>query len=432
MKITIVGTGYVGLTVGTCLANLGNEVICVDIDEKKISNLKKGILPIYEPGLKEMVDRNVKESRLSFTTDIKEGVEKSEVIYIAVGTPQKGDNKADLSYVEGVAKDIGKHMNSYKVIVDKSTVPVGTADRVKEIIKGSLEKDIEFDIVSNPEFLREGKALKDFLNPDRIVIGVESEKAKDIMVSIYKSLERTGRPILISDVKTAELIKYASNAFLAAKISFINEISHLAEKGGADIKMVAKGMGLDSRIGPRFLQAGVGYGGSCFSKDVRALIETMKENECTTSILDAIESVNETQKLSLIPKVKKLLGELNNKKIAIWGLAFKPDTNDVREAPSITIIKELQKEGAKIRAFDPIAIGEAKKVLENVEYGKDPYDTLTDCDALVIVTEWDEFRELDKNKIKSLLKEPNVVDGRNIYEPDEMKRLGFNYISVGR
>jgi len=432
MKITIVGSGYVGLTVGTCLANLGNDVICVDIDKDKIENLKKGILPIYEPGLKEMVNRNTKEGRLSFTTDIKEGIQKSDVIYIAVGTPQKEDNKADLRYIEEVARDIGKHMDSYKVIVDKSTVPVGTADRVREIIKENQNEKIDFDVVSNPEFLREGKALKDFLNPDRIVIGVESDKAKGIMVSIYKSLERTNKPILVTDVKSAELIKYASNAFLATKISFINELSHLAERVGADIKLVAKGMGLDSRIGPRFLQAGVGYGGSCFPKDVRALIETMKENDCSTSILDAVESVNETQKFSLIPKVKKLLGDLKDKKIAIWGLSFKPDTDDMREAPSVTLIKELQKEGATISAFDPVAVEEAKKILNDVEYGKDPYDTLNGCDALVIVTEWDAFRELDKSKIKDLLKTPNIIDGRNIYEPSEMKKLGFNYIGVGR
>ncbi len=432
MKISCIGCGYVGLTVGACLANLGNEVICVDIDKTKIDNLKKGILPIYEPGLKEMVERNVRENRLFFTIDIKEGIVKSEVVYIAVGTPPDENHKADLKYVENVAENIGKYIDSYKVVVDKSTVPVGTAEKVKNIIIENQEKKVEFDVVSNPEFLREGKALKDFLNPDRIVIGVESDKAKNIMASIYKSLERTNKPILVTDIKSAELIKYASNAFLATKISFINELSHLAEKVGADIKLVAKGIGLDNRIGPRFLQAGVGYGGSCFPKDVKALIETMKENGCSTSILDAVESVNETQRLSLVPKVKKLVGDLSNKRIAIWGLSFKPDTDDMREAPSVILIRELQKEGAKIKAFDPVAINEAKKILKDVSYGEDPYDTVKDCDALVIVTEWDQFRELDKGKIKRLLKEPNVVDGRNIYEPNEMKSLGFNYVGVGR
>ncbi|MBU1945961.1 MAG: UDP-glucose/GDP-mannose dehydrogenase family protein [Nanoarchaeota archaeon] len=417
MKIAVIGTGYVGLTVGTCLANLGNEVMCVDVDSVKIDNLNKGIIPIYEPGLKELVDRNVKEKRLFFTISVGEAIQKSDVVFIAVGTPQKEDNRADLSYVENVAKDIGKYINSYKVIVDKSTVPVGTADRVKEIISENQEKKIDFDVVSNPEFLREGKAIKDFFNPDRVVIGVDSDKAKKVMTSLYKPLERTDKPIIFTDIKSAELIKYASNAFLTTKISFINELSHLAEKVGADIKSVAKGMGLDSRIGVRFLQAGVGYGGSCFPKDARALIETMKENKCSTSVLDAVESVNEAQKLSIISKIKKLLGNLNNKKIAIWGLSFKPNTDDIREAPSVTIISELQKEGAKIRVFDPVAMNEAKKILKNVEYGEDSFDALIGCDALVIVTEWDEFRELDKEKMKKMLKQPNIIDGRNIYEP---------------
>ncbi|MBU0628855.1 MAG: UDP-glucose/GDP-mannose dehydrogenase family protein [Nanoarchaeota archaeon] len=432
MKIAVIGTGYVGLTVGTCLANLGNEVMCVDVDSVKIDNLNKGIIPIYEPGLKELVDRNVKEKRLFFTISVGEAIQKSDVVFIAVGTPQKEDNRADLSYVENVAKDIGKYINSYKVIVDKSTVPVGTADRVKEIISENQEKKIDFDVVSNPEFLREGKAIKDFFNPDRVVIGVDSDKAKKVMTSLYKPLERTDKPIIFTDIKSAELIKYASNAFLTTKISFINELSHLAEKVGADIKSVAKGMGLDSRIGVRFLQAGVGYGGSCFPKDARALIETMKENKCSTSVLDAVESVNEAQKLSIISKIKKLLGNLNNKKIAIWGLSFKPNTDDIREAPSVTIISELQKEGAKIRVFDPVAMNEAKKILKNVEYGEDSFDALIGCDALVIVTEWDEFRELDKEKMKKMLKQPNIIDGRNIYEPSEMKKSGFNYVGVGR
>ncbi len=432
MKITIMGSGYVGLTVGVCLANLGNDIICVDIDTEKIDNLKTGILPIYEPGLKEMLGRNINEKRISFTTNSKQGIENSDVILIAVGTPPDKDHRADLSAVKAVAKEIGLHMNEYKVIVNKSTVPVGTQELVKKIIKENQETSIEFDVVSNPEFLREGKALKDFNNPNRIIIGTESDKAKDIMLSIYKPLERVGRPILVTDVKTAELIKYASNTFLATKISFINELSHLAENIGADIKLVAKGMGLDDRIGPKFLQAGVGYGGSCFPKDVKALIQIMKDNNNSTELLDAVESVNKKQRLSLIPKIKSLLGDIKGKKIAIWGLAFKPDTDDMREAPSITIINELQKLGAKINAFDPVAIKEAEKILTDVQYGKDPYDTVNDCDILVILTEWDEFRQLDKQKIKSLLNEPNIVDGRNLYEPKEMKELGFNYIGIGR
>lgn len=432
MNISIVGTGYVGLTVGACLANLGNDIICADIDKQKIDDLNQGKMPIYEPGLNELVERNTREGRLVFTTDVAASIRSAEVIYIAVGTPQGDDNKANLTYVQNVAAEIGKNIDSYKVIVDKSTVPVGTAAKVASIIKENCRSGAEFDVVSNPEFLREGKAIKDFLGPDRIIIGANSEKAAKIMALIYKSIERTDRPIIITDTQSAELIKYASNAFLATKISFINELSHLAERVGADIKVVAKGMGLDDRIGSRFLQAGVGYGGSCFPKDIRALIQIMKENGCSTLILDAVESVNETQKLSVIPKLKKQLGDLKGKKIALWGLSFKPDTDDMREAPAITLIKELQKEGASIRAFDPISIKEARKIFPDIEYASDPYSTLRRCDALVIVTEWDEFRELDKAKIKSLLNQPNVVDGRNIYEPKEMKALGFNYIGVGR
>lgn len=432
MKISVIGSGYVGLTLGVCLANLGNDILCVDINKEKIENLKKGVLPIFEPGLKELLERNLLEKRISFTTSIKNGIQNSSVIFIAVGTPPDKDHRADLSFVKSVAKDIGMYIDDYKVIVNKSTVPVGTADMVKKIIKENQSKPIDFDVVSNPEFLREGKAVKDFNNPDRIVIGTDSEKAKKIMLSIYQQLERAGKPILITDVKTAELIKYASNAFLATKISFINELSHLSEKVGADIKLVAKGMGLDSRIGPRFLQAGIGYGGSCFPKDVKALIQTMKDKQCATELLDAVESVNNRQKTSLIPKIKSLLKDVDGKKIAIWGLSFKPDTDDMREAPSIEIIKELQGSGAVIRAFDPAAMKEAKKVLKNIEYAENPYDVLKGCSLLLILTEWDEFRELDKNKIKSLLKEPNIVDGRNLYDPKQMRDLGFNYMGVGR
>ena len=432
MKISILGTGYVGLTVGICLANLGNDIICVDIDKHKIENLKKAILPIYESGLKELLERNINEKRISFTTNIKKGIQNSEVIFIAVGTPPDKDHRADLSFVKTVAEEIGKHINDYKVIVNKSTVPVGTADLVNKIVKEHQSKPISFDVVSNPEFLREGKAIKDFNNPDRIVIGTDSEKAKQKMLSIYQQLERVGKPILITDIKTAELTKYASNSFLATKISFINELSHLSEKVGADIKLVAKGMGLDTRIGPRFLQAGIGYGGSCFPKDVKALVQTMKDNNCNTELLDAVESVNDKQRMSLIPKIQSLLKDIKGKKIAVWGLSFKPDTNDMREAPSVTIINELQRLGASIKSFDPAAMKEAKKILKNVEYAENPYDVLKGCNLLLILTEWDEFRELDKNKIKSSLKEPNIVDGRNLYDPKEMKNFGFNYIGVGR
>jgi UDPglucose 6-dehydrogenase len=432
MKISVIGSGYVGLTVGICLADLGNNVTCVDINEEKINALKKGILPIYEPGLKDLLERNLKENRISFTTSIKEGVQKSDVIFIAVGTPPGKNHKADLSAVKAVAKEIGKYMNGYKVVVDKSTVPVGTADKVRGIIKENQIKEYDFDVVSNPEFLREGEAINDFMIPDRVIIGVENGKAKKIMEDIYKGITRTNRPILFTDIKSAEIIKYASNAMLATRISFMNEIASLCEKVKADVKMVAKGMGLDTRIGPRFLQAGIGYGGSCFSKDVNALAETMREHGCNCKILNAIEEVNYAQKRSLIPKIQKLLPDLKDKTIAIWGLAFKPKTDDMREAPSIVIIEELQKLGAKIKAFDPEAQETAKKILKEVIYCKDPYETANDCDALIIATEWNEFRNLDLNIIKKLLKQPIIIDGRNIYEPDEMKGMGFNYVGVGR
>jgi len=432
MKIAVIGTGYVGLTLGTCLAELGNDVICVDVDESKIKDLNEGKVPIYEPGLEDMLERNFKEKRISFTTDVKSAIEASDVIFIAVGTPPGKDHKADLSFVRQVAKDIGINMNGYKVIVDKSTVPVGTAQLVREIVKENQASAMEFDVVSNPEFLREGSAINDFMNPDRVVVGVDSEKARKVMENIYKGVARVNRPIMFTDTKSAEIIKYASNAMLATRISFMNEIARLCERSGGDVKEVAKGMGLDSRIGPRFLQAGVGYGGSCFPKDVKALAQTMNHHEVESKILQAVEEVNEDQKKSLLPKIKKLVPELNGKVVAIWGLAFKPKTDDMREAPSVVIIEQLQGEGAKIKAFDPEAEDSAKKMLKDVEYVKDPYDAIKDADALVIVTEWSEFRNLDKGKMKDLLKEPNVIDGRNIYDPKEMKESGFNYIGVGR
>jgi len=432
MRIAMFGTGYVGLISGTCLANLGNDVTCMDVDEKKISMLKSGKVPIFEPGLKDLVEINAREKRLIFTTDAKEAVEKSDVLFITVGTPPDKQGKADLKYVYEVAKNIGRYMNGYKVVVDKSTVPVGTADKIREMIKKNQRKEYEFDLVANPEFLREGEAIKDFMNPDRVIIGVDNGRAKDILLKLYQGIERTGKPILVTDIKSAELIKYASNAMLALRISFMNQLSELCEKIGADIKMVAKGIGLDSRIGPRFLQAGIGYGGSCFPKDVKALAQTLKEHGCHSELLDAVEAINERQKRHLLPKIKKIFPNLEGKKIAVWGLAFKPKTDDMREAPSITIINELQKLGVQIKAFDPVAVEEAKKHLNNVEYGINPYETIKDCDALVVCTEWDEFRALDLQAIKTLLKEPNIIDGRNIYEPTEMKELGFNYFGVGR
>ncbi len=432
MKITIIGTGYVGSVTGACLADLGSEVICLDIDKEKISRLSKGDIPIYEPGLGDIVKRNLRENRLSFTTDKKKAIQESEVIFIAVGTPSSDDGSVNMEYVEAVARDVGEHMNSYKVIVDKSTVPVGTGERVKRIISENQKEKHDFDVVSNPEFMREGSAIKDFTNPDRIVIGAESEKAKEVMQKIYSGIERTGRPILFTDIKSAELIKYASNAMLAARISFMNEIARLCEKTGADVKMIAKGIGLDTRIGSRFLQAGIGYGGSCFPKDVKGIISTGEKMGVEMKIMKAVDEVNEAQKMWLVPKIKEELKPLKGKKIAVWGLAFKPKTDDMRDAPSVTIIRELQKEGVDITAFDPEAEHTAKSILKDVAYAKTPYEALKGADALVIATEWDEFRNLDRQKMKELMSKPVIFDGRNIYNRGEMKQLGFTYFGVGR
>ncbi|HHT9113304.1 MAG: UDP-glucose/GDP-mannose dehydrogenase family protein [Planctomycetes bacterium] len=432
MKICCIGCGYVGLVAATCLADMGNDIISVDIDKNKVNNLKKGIIPIYEPGLKDILDRNAREKRITYSTNIKEGIQKSEVIFIAVGTPPDSNNCADISAITSVAENIGRHMNGYKIIVNKSTAPVGTLEKIGKVIESAQNKPIKYDLVSNPEFMREGEAIKDFTNPDRIVIGVQSEKAKRIMASIYSGISRTDKPIMFTDLRSAELIKYASNAMLATRISFMNEMAQLCEYVGGDIKAIAKGMGLDSRIGPRFLQAGIGYGGSCFPKDVKALAQIMKLNGIEPRILTAVDEVNELQKSSLIHKIKKLVPHLRGKSIAIWGLAFKPKTDDMREAPSITIIRQLQELGVKIKAFDPEAQQNARKIFKNITYRNDPYSALKGCDALVIVTEWNEFRDLELKKVKQLLKHPNVIDGRNIYEPHEMKKLGFNYICVGR
>ena len=433
MKITMIGTGYVGSVTGACLADLGHEVVCLDIDKEKIEKFSKGEMPLYEPGLSDLVKRNVRECRLSFTTDKKAAISGADVVFIAVGTPSTKDGSVDLKYVDSAAEDIGKFMNNYLVIVDKSTVPVGTADRVKDIILKSQKTKIPFDLVSNPEFLREGQAIKDFMAPDRIVIGVDDgAKARQIMHDIYKGIERTGKPVLFTDVKSAEMIKYASNAMLATRISFMNEIARICERAGADVKIVAQGIGLDSRIGSRFLQAGVGYGGSCFPKDVKGLIHTGEEYGVNFKLLKAVEEVNEEQKRYIIPKIVKELGDLKGKRIAIWGLAFKAKTDDVREASSLVIISELQKLGAVIKAFDPEAMHVTKNILKNVEYAKNAYEAAEGCDALVVVTEWDEFRGIDLARVKKLLKKPVIFDGRNIYDPKEMRDMGFTYQSIGR
>jgi len=431
MKLTIAGTGYVGLVTGTGFANLGNDVLCFDIDRDKIDLLKKSIIPIYEPGLEEIYKRNVEAGRLKFTTDAIKAVRESEIIFICVNTPTNEHQEADLTAVEAVARAIGQHINEYKIVVNKSTVPVGTADRVKNIIKENQNKNIEFDVVSNPEFLREGAAVKDFENPDRIIIGSDSKKAEEIMTSLYRSRARTDRPIMITDIKSAEIIKYASNAMLATRISFMNQLSYLCEKTGADIKQISRGMGLDNRIGPRFLQAGIGYGGSCFPKDVKALISTLKQNDCSFDLFEAVNRINESQKSMVVNKLKSIL-DVKDTTIAVWGISFKPKTDDIREAPSLKIIEELQNLGAKVHACDPIAIENAKNVLKNVKFFQNPYETIRDCDALIVATEWNEFRNLDMRAVKILLKNPIIIDGRNIYDPKEMKELGFIYIGIGR
>jgi len=426
----MVGTGYVGLVSGTCFADMGNDVICLDIDEKKIQSLNEGIIPIFEPGLKELVDKNVKSKRLTFTTDKKFAYESSDFIFICVGTPPKHNGDADLQYVFAVAQDIAKNLNNFKVILDKSTVPVGTAEKVKRIIQDLTDK--EFAVASNPEFLREGAAIKDFQNPDRVVIGTDSDKAKIMLEKLYQPVTRVGKPLMFTDIKSAELIKYASNAMLATRISFMNELSHLCEQVGADIKQVSRGMGLDSRIGSRFLQAGAGYGGSCFPKDVKALAQSLEKHGLTSNILMSVDYTNERQKRSLVPKLKKLLPNLENKKIAIWGIAFKPRTDDIREAPSLVIIDQLQNEYAKVSLFDPEAMENAKSQIKNVEFSENMYDSLKDADALIIVTEWDEFRQPDFKKMKSLMKTPIIIDGRNIYDAKEIREFGFEYVGVGR
>ncbi len=432
MDITCVGCGYVGLVVGTCLADQGHKVLCVDSDAKKINMLRRGVLPIYEPGLVELLNRNVKEGRQGFSTSLKKGIETGEVIFIAVGTPTSNNGEADVSAVLAVAREIGRCMRDYKMVVVKSTVPMGTASRVASIIKNNQRKPVDFDVVSNPEFLREGQAVKDFLEPDRVIIGLDSPRPRETMEALYRGITHVERPLIFTTTRSAELIKYASNAMLATRISFVNEVARLCERVGADIKEVAKGIGLDSRIGPRFLEAGVGYGGSCFPKDVNALSKIMRRHGVRPRIIEAVGRVNEEQKLLPMKKIKTLLPSLRGKKIAIWGLAFKPGTDDMRDAPSLTVVRELRRAGAKIHAFDPVAEAKAKTLLKGVRFFGDPYSTLVGCNALVILTEWNEFRELDKKRIKGLLKEPNVVDGRNIYEPEEMRRLGFNYLGVGR
>ncbi|MCB0346546.1 MAG: UDP-glucose/GDP-mannose dehydrogenase family protein [Bdellovibrionales bacterium] len=436
MNLAVIGTGYVGLVAGACFAESGNDVICVDVNEDKIAMLKRGEVPIYEPGLETLIHTNAKAGRLEFTTDIVSAIESSEVIFIAVGTPQDEDGSADLKYVLQVAKSIGQHMNGPKIVVDKSTVPVGTADLVREEI--SKHTSFDFDVVSNPEFLKEGSAIDDFQKPDRVVIGAPSVEAAEVMRELYGPFVRTENPILVMDVRSAEMTKYAANAMLATKVTFMNEIANLCERVGADVTQVRRGIGSDRRIGPHFLFPGVGYGGSCFPKDVRAIMRTAEENDMRLQILDSVDNVNTKQKSVLVEKVVKHFGGADNvrgKQFAIWGLAFKPRTDDMREAPSITIINALRKLGASIVAYDPEARETASQVFEpgsDFKFVESNYDALEGSDALLIVTEWNEFRRPNFGKMNKLLKSPIIFDGRNLFEPTKMKRLGFTYYSIGR
>ncbi len=435
----MIGSGYVGLVSGTCFAEMGNRVICVDKDPTKIELLKNSVVPIYEPGLQELVERNSREGRLSFTTDIAEAVQASEVIFIAVGTPPDEDGSADLQYVLAVAKDIASYMQDYKIIVDKSTVPVGTADLVSRTISEILEErgvDINFDVVSNPEFLKEGAAIEDFMRPDRIIIGADNPRAAEVIRDLYLSFNRVNERIIIMSTRSAEMTKYAANAMLATKISFINELSRLCEATGADISEVRVGIGSDTRIGYKFIYPGIGYGGSCFPKDVKALIHMFQDNNLNSQLLEAVEEINKEQKLVLVDKIKKHFGDnLKGLTFAVWGLAFKPQTDDMREAPSITIINALVNAGAKIQAYDPAAMKEAEHIFgnqPNISYTQDEYQALQNADAMLLLTEWHQFRYPDFGRIKSILRQPIIFDGRNQYEPKTMKELGFTYYSIGR
>lgn len=432
MKIAVIGTGYVGLVTGTCLAETGNKVICVDIDAAKVQKMQAGQVPIYEPGLDVLFHRNIAQGRLTFTTDLAHGIKDAQIIFMALPTPPGGDGAADLSYILGAAKDISKLVTEYKVIVNKSTVPVGTADKVQAVFQAHT--DVEIDVVSNPEFLREGVAVEDFMKPDRVVIGTRSEKAQKLMAELYGPYVRQGNPILFMDERSSELTKYAANSFLATKITFMNEIANLCEIVGADVDAVRKGIGSDARIGKRFLFPGIGYGGSCFPKDVQALAKSADENEYDFQILKAVMEVNEKQKIVLVEKLLKYYkGDLKGKHFALWGLAFKPETDDIREAPALYIIDELVKQGATVTAFDPEAMANVKGLLGNkIHYVEDQYEALTNADALLIATEWSVFRNPDFEKMEQVLTNKVIFDGRNLYDLEKMIDLGYYYNSVGR
>lgn len=436
MKIAIVGTGYVGLVTGTCFSEVGIDVTCIDIDNTKIENLKRGILPIYEPGLEEMVHRNYQKNRLHFSTDLANSIQGAEAVFIAVGTPPDEDGSADLKHVLNVASAVGKNMNHYMVVVTKSTVPVGTAEKVNDAIKAEIEKrgiEMDYDVASNPEFLKEGAAVSDFLKPDRIVIGISSDKARRIMEKLYHPFTLNGHPTIFMDIPSAEMTKYAANSMLATKISFMNDIANLCEILGADVNMVRKGIGSDPRIGNKFIYPGIGYGGSCFPKDVKALIKTAKENGYNLKVLQSVEDVNDAQKSVLFQKIEKRFnGNLKGRKIAVWGLSFKPKTDDMREAPSLVLIDLLLRSGCEVHGYDPVAMKEAKRHLkDSITYGEDMYEILKDADCLAIFTEWSEFRSPDLEEVGKLLKNKLIFDGRNIYTYDQMKDAGFEYYGIG-
>jgi len=436
MKIVIAGTGYVGLVTGACFSEIGIDVTCVDIDVKKIENLKKGIIPIYEPGLEKMVQRNIEKGRLHFHTKLSECLEGVKVVFGAVGTPPDENGSADLQYVLDVAREVGENISDYILMVTKSTVPVGTAEKVRSTIQNTLAKrsvEIEFDVASNPEFLKEGAAVDDFLKPDRIVVGVDTDRAKKLMERLYKPFTMNGHPVIFMDIVSAEMTKYAANAMLATKISFMNDMANLSEIVGADINMIRRGIGSDRRIGKYFIYPGTGYGGSCFPKDVKALIKTAGEYGYDMSVLQAVEDVNEIQKSILFRKAEKYFDtDLKGKTFGIWGLSFKPQTDDMREAPSLVVIENLLKAGAKVRAYDPVAMKEAKRMLgDKIEYAQEQYEVLKDVDGLFLITEWPEFKFPDFNKVKNLMKKHVIFDGRNVYDPNEMKALGFDYFGIG-
>jgi UDPglucose 6-dehydrogenase len=432
MQIAVIGTGYVGLVSGACFAEFGIDVTCVDVDKQKVDNLNNGIIPIYEPGLDKIVEKNVAAGRLHFTTDIKAAVERSLVVFLAVGTPPLPDGSPDMSYYQQAAKDVADAINGYKVLVTKSTVPVGTGKWLRDFVSQNLKIETDFGVASNPEFLREGAAIEDFMRPDRVVVGSNEEKAIEVMKELYRPLYLIETPVVITSLEAAELIKYAANAFLATKITFINEIANLCDAIGCDVHDVAKGMGMDNRIGRKFLHPGPGYGGSCFPKDTRALTTVADKYGVETRIVDAVVEANERQRDAMIPKIEKLVGDLAGKKIGVLGLSFKPETDDMRESPATDVINAMVAKGATVRAFDPVAMEEAKHYLPDIEYAVDEYDAITGADALVIITEWNQFRALDMEKVKSVLASPKVADLRNVYEPKDMRAMGFEYVGVGR